>query len=193
METENDLIQAHLRADRQAFRKLVERHTPGVYNLAFQYTRDPMEAENLTQETFLRVYRALSRFKPGSPFRPWLFAIAANLCRNWSRQQKEASFTALSSQSASDDQSLPMEQVQDLLPLPGEVLETEELYSALQGAFEHLPEHYRIVVTLYYTEGLSYDDIAQVLNIPLNTVRTHLRRAKQHLRQTLEQEFGAFS
>lgn len=193
METENNLIQAHLRGDRQAFRELVERHTPGIYNLAYQYTRDQMEAENLTQETFLRVYRALSRFRPGSPFRPWLFAIAANLCRNWSRQQKETSFTELNSQGETDDQPLPMEQVQDLLPLPGEILETEELYSALQDAFEHLPEHYRLVVILYYTEGLSYDDIAQVLNIPLNTVRTHLRRAKQHLRQILEQEFGALS
>lgn len=181
---DEELVRLHLQGDRYAFRELVDRYTKPIYNLAYHYTGDRVEAENITQETFLRVYQALPVSRLDLPFKPWLLRIAANLCRDWARKQRPDLFSHL----AGDKEGQPsiIEEWVDGRPLPLDRVETQELAEMLRRAVMELPEPYRVVITLRYTEGLSYQEIAVVQGAPVNTIRTHLFRAKALLRQALE-------
>jgi RNA polymerase sigma-70 factor (ECF subfamily) len=175
------LVKVFLRGDAQAFAELVARYTAQIFNLAFRLTDDRAEAENATQETFLRAYSALPHSRTDLAFKPWLFQIAVNLCRDLARKKRPAAFADL----AQEDESAPEEAIEDETPLPLEQVEGRELEAALTRAVADLPEIYRAVVTLRYTEELSYEEIAAVLKLPVNTVRTHLFRAKTMLRKAL--------
>jgi RNA polymerase sigma-70 factor (ECF subfamily) len=139
-----------------------------------------MDAENITQETFLRVVMALDRVRLDVPFKPYLFRIAVNLCHDWARKKRPELFTDLDTR---DDTTI--EALADSAPPLWERLEKEELVARVNAAMEHLPAPYQTTLTLRYVEDLSYEEIAQALDLPLNTVRTHLRRAKQKLRARL--------
>jgi len=175
------LVKQHLRGDAQAFAELVTRHTAPVFNLAFRLTGDRAEAENVTQEAFLRAYSALPHSRIELAFKPWLFQIAVNLCRDLARKKHPDAFTDL----AQEDKGAPEDEFEDEAPLPLDQIEEHELERALARAVASLPEVYRAAVTLRYTEELSYQEIAAVLKLPVNTVRTHLSRAKAMLRQSL--------
>ena len=185
---DEELVRLHLQGDRYAFRELVDRYTRPLYNLAYRYTGDRMEAENISQETFLRVYQALPVSRLDLPFKPWLLRIAANLCRDWARKKRPDLFSHL----AGEEEGQPsiIEEWVDGRPLPLDRVETQELAEMLRRAVMELPEPYRMVITLRYTEGLSYQEIATIQEIPVNTVRTHLFRAKTLLRQILERSLG---
>ena len=179
--TDEALVRQFLRGDVAAFTELVTRYTAPIFNLVFRLTDDRAEAENITQETFLRVYAALPRSRTDLAFKPWLFQIAVNLCRDLARKKLPMAFTEL----ASDDQAAPEEGIEDETPLPLDQIEERELERALALAVMSLPEVYRIAVKLRYTEEMPYDEIAAVLKLPVNTVRTHLFRAKAMLKKSL--------
>ena len=175
------LVAQHLQGDAQAFAELVTRYTAPIFNLAFRLTGDRAEAENVTQEAFLRAYAALPGSRTDLAFKPWLFQIAVNLCRDLARKKRPAAFAEL----AQEDGLAPEEAIEDETPLLLDTVAERELEQALARAVAGLPEAYRAVVTLRYTEGLSYEDMAAALGLPVNTVRTHLFRAKAMLRQML--------
>jgi len=175
------LVKASVRGDAQAFAELVARYTAPIFNLAFRLTGDRVEAENVTQEAFLRAYSALPHSRTEMAFKPWLFQIAVNLCRDLARKKRPDAFTDL----AREDEEAPEEKIEDKAPLPLDQIEEHELERALAHAVASLPEVYRAAVTLRYTEELSYEEIAAVLKLPVNTVRTHLFRAKTMLRKSL--------
>lgn len=189
--TDEALLNQYKAGDERAFRTLIDRYTAPIYNLAFRFLRDPMEAENVTQETFLRVVCAVDRIRLDSPFKPYLFRVAVNLCRDLARKKHPVLFSELKSTTRRDggaetvDVSEAIED--DRAPL-WERMEEEELRSYLRAAIDALPPIYQAVVTLRYAEEFSYEEIAQTLALPLNTVRTHLRRAKNQLRQRLEKD-----
>ncbi len=185
--SDEELVRRFVRGDRSTFDTLVRRHTRSVYNLAYRFTQDAMEAENITQETFLRAFAALPNSRTDLPFRPWLFKIAANLCRNWARRKAAVPFSEVGD-SAEDESAV--ESIVDDRPLPLEQIEEQEMLALLRQAITRLPLAYRLAVTLRYTEGLSYAEIAEALDLPLNTVRTHLLRSKLLLRSALEAELG---
>lgn len=184
-QSDEELVRLHLQGDLEAFRELVGRYTGAMYNLAYRYTADRMAAEDIAQETFLRVYQALPRSRLELPFKPWLFRIAVNLCRDWAARKRPLAFAQLGNEDDSLVESIPDEE-----PLPLERVEAGELEEMVRQAVAELAPPYRVAITLRYTEGLSYQQMAEVLDIPLNTVRTHLFRAKQRLRQVLERWWG---
>lgn len=174
-----------------AFRALVDRYTPPIYNLAFCFLRDPMEAENVTQECFLRVIGALDRLRLDTPFKPYLFRVAVNLCRDLARKKRPLLFTDLNNASERYDgaeAAEASEAIEDGAAPPWQRVLDEELRERLHVAIDCLPAIYQAVVTLRYMEEFSYEEIAQALNLPVNTVRTHLHRAKNHLRKKLEHD-----
>jgi RNA polymerase sigma-70 factor (ECF subfamily) len=175
------LVAQYLQGDAQALAELVTRYTAPVFNLAFRLTGDRAEAENVTQEAFLRAYAALPCSRTDLAFKPWLFQIAVNLCRDLARKKRPAAFAEL----AQEDSVTPEEAFGDPAPLLLDTVAERELEQALARAVTTLPEAYRAVVTLRYTEELSYEDMAAALGLPVNTVRTHLFRAKAMLRQML--------
>ncbi|MEW5721216.1 MAG: sigma-70 family RNA polymerase sigma factor [Chloroflexota bacterium] len=175
------LLTQYKQGNPHAFRELVERYTAPIYNLAYRFLREPMEAENVTQETFLRVITSLERIRLDVPFKPYIFRIAVNLCHDLARKKRPTLFTDLIL--PGDD---PVEALADDAPALWERLEKDELAARVNAAIDELPAPYQTALTLRYVEDFSYEEIAQALNLPLNTVRTHLRRAKQQLRAKLE-------
>ena len=186
------LLTQYKQGNQRAFRVLVQRYTTPIYNLALRLLRDPMEAENVTQDTFLRVVTSLDRVRLDLPFKPYLFQIAVNLCRDQARKNRPLLFSDIDSNpSYSEDGSASettSESVADDSPPAWERLEKEELQARLHDALGTLSPAYQTVISLRYIEEFSYEEIAQALNLPLNTVRTQLRRAKEQLKFKLEKE-----
>ena len=181
--SDEELVRLHLAGDKRAFSQLVERYTPSVYNLAYRSTDDRMEAENIAQEALLRAYTALPGSRHDLPFRPWLFQITVNLCRNWAKKKRPLLFSQL--QEAEEEGDSWSESIADEGLSALDLLLEEERRQALEEAVEALPVPYRQAIVLRYTEELSYKEMAKVLGLPLNTVRTHLFRAKKLLREKL--------
>ncbi len=173
------LVRRYLRGDVSAFEQLVERYTPALFNLAYRLTQDRGEAEQIVQESFMRALGALKRVRTDLPLKPWFLQITLNLCRTQHRRKRPLTFSELTT-----DESEPFE-LADGSPLPHDWAERQETRELVRRAMAELPAAYRAVLTLRYSEDLSYEDIAQVLDLPLNTVRTHLFRAKEQLRQRL--------
>jgi len=181
-------VARHLRGDRDAFAELVGLFSGRVFNLALRFTGDRAEAEDITQESFLRAYTALPRSRTELPFRPWLLQIAVNLCRDWARRRRPAPFSDLGRAGDEPDEAPDslVERLADPRPLPQEAAEAGEQMAELRQAVMDLPPAFRMIVTLRYNEGLTYEQIGQLLNMPPATVGTSLLRARRRLRAALE-------
>ncbi len=176
--TEADLVRRARQSDPQAFDLLVERYTPAVYRVVRRLCSDRSEAEAITQEAFLRAWENLPRSKTDGRFWPWLVTIALNAARDALKKARPLDFA-----------DLPEEQTQAVPasgPGPEEAIEQAQGLEQLAAAVGRLPLPYRMVIALYYQAGLSYEEVGAALGLPVNTVRTHLRRAKQQLRRSLE-------
>lgn len=159
----------------QAFGVLVERYDRAVYHLAYRTLRDQEEARDVVQEAFFKAYRSLRTFKPGARFSTWLFAITYHACCDrLSRRKRYA------------NEELP-DRADPAAGPESEAISNDEA-QRLRSAIAALPEKYRTVITLYHLQGRQYDEIAQVLDMPIGTVKTHLFRAKEQLRRTLNQQ-----
>ncbi len=171
------------RAEREAFGELVRRYADRIFNLAYRMTGDRSAAEDLTQETFLRAFQALAGFKDGSPFAPWLYRIAVNTCLTYRQRQQASSAEPL-------DDALAVRLFDPAPPLE-ELAEQREVQAIVQRAILALPPRYRAVVILYHIEDRPYNEIADILGLPVNTVRTHLHRGREMLRDLLARDGAA--
>lgn len=175
-----ELVTRHLAGDPGAFAELVIRYTKSLYNIAYRFTNDAGEAENLTQETFLRAWHVLPRLALDKPLKPYLVKITVNLCHDWAERKNIANEVPLEPDTETD---LPDRDADPLL-----AVSATELRERVRVKLELLPPLYRTVIALRYTEDMSYEEMATALDLPLNTVRTHLHRAKTRLRELLENE-----
>lgn len=173
---ELQLIRQAQAGDTAAFAALVERHGQFVYNLALRTLNNSEEAEDIAQETFLRAWQSLSRFRADSQIRTWLYRITTNLCYN--RLPKlRADFEALDP----TDELLPEGDTRSVETRMVSAELREDIYQAVDA----LPEHYRLLITLRHNEGYSYEEIAAITELPLGTVKTGLFRARRQLREAL--------
>jgi RNA polymerase sigma-70 factor (ECF subfamily) len=183
-DSERDLVRRARRGDDRAFELLVERLAPALYKVVRRVSSDDLETEAIVQETFLRLWRrlgSLAEARPDEvrPLLPFLVTIALNLGRDQWRRSRFVDFSGL----AAVEESLA---AADLAP--EEQVEQSELLERLAGAVAALPPAYRAVIAMRYDAGMSYQEIAGALDLPLNTVRTHIHRAKMTLRQALHLE-----
>jgi RNA polymerase sigma-70 factor (ECF subfamily) len=166
------LVAATLGGQSEAFGTLVERYDRAVYHLTLRTLRNPEEAKDATQEAFFKAFRSLHTFRPTAKFSTWIFAIAYhNCCDRLARRKRYT------------DAEIP--DYADQAPGPENVALERDEAQALRAAIDGLPEKYRTVITLYHLQGQQYEEIAEVLNLPLGTVKTHLFRAKELLRTRL--------
>lgn len=174
------LIERARKGSQEAFAHLVRRHQGTVYSLCYRFTGNAAEAEDLAQESFLRFYRSLSKFRPGAPLRPWLHKITANTCLDALRKQKG---TTLPLDDILEGPSEPRTRARD--DLPEEAYLQREARLDVQQALLRLPGEYRIALVLRYLEDLSYQEVADALGVPLSTVETRIFRAKKMLGRIL--------
>jgi RNA polymerase sigma-70 factor (ECF subfamily) len=169
---DGELVATALGGDSGAFALLVERYDRAVYHLAYRTLHDVEEARDVAQEAFFKAYRSLHTFKPGAKFSTWIFAITYHACCDRLNRSKRYSGSEMPDRAD---------------PGPGPESQAIALDQArrLRDAIDTLPEKYRTVITLYHLQGKQYEEIATVLGLPMGTVKTHLFRAKEHLRKLL--------
>lgn len=170
---ESALVSRAGRGDRVAFAELVRRHQGKVRALLLRLCSDRSQADDLAQEVFIRAFRGLVGFEGRSSFSTWVYRISYNVYLN--HRARSRSFAALP-----EDYDVRAAAPQDELSAP-----RSDLRRDLNAAIETLPDRYRAVIVLYYLQEVSYPEIAEILELPLGTVKTHLHRAKRLLRQQM--------
>ena len=181
-EQEAALVRRAQAGDQQAFADLALAHGQFVYNLALRSLGDAEEAQDIAQEALVRAWQGLPRFRGQSQFRTWLYRIVTNLCYN-RLPRLRSEMNALGEDEVSE---LPAESQPD--PLSG--LEAAELSAFLHQQIDALPESQKLLVSLRFQQDLSYAEIAEVVSMPIGTVKTGLFRARERLRQALEDYQG---
>jgi len=163
------------------FEQLMVQYLSPVYNFAYRLTGDIDSATDITQETFIKVWKNLKRFDRTKSFKPWLFAITRNTAIDWLRQRRGIPFSDLGNgDDGKFENNLP-----DALPLPDELFRRAELASLLDHALIELPINDRAIILLHHLEELTFTEIAEILNQPINTVKSRYRRGLVALRQFL--------
>jgi RNA polymerase sigma-70 factor (ECF subfamily) len=158
------------------WQEVVEQHSARVYRLAYRLTGNVHDAEDLTQEVFVRVFRSLSTYQPGT-FEGWLHRITTNLFLDQVRRKKRIRFDALAEDA---DARLPGRE-----PDPSRAYDDTHLDDDVQAALDSLPPDFRAAVVLCDIEGLTYEEIAATLGVKLGTVRSRIHRGRAQLRDAL--------
>jgi len=156
--------------------EIVREHGPRVYRLAYRLTGNRHDAEDLTQDVFIRVFRSLHRFQPGT-FEGWLHRITTNLFLDGARRKQKIRFDGLAEGSA--------DRLPSAWPTPSEELADAGLDHDVATALAELPPEFRAAVVLCDIEGLSYEEIASVLDVKIGTVRSRIHRGRAQLRTAL--------
>ena len=169
--------------DRAAFNEIVLRYKARVYNYIYRMVHSPTDAEDLTQETFVKAYLSIASFQSRASLNTWLYRIATNLCIDFSRRGRKLQNTY--SLSAETDAEEGERDLPDTRFDPQRLALNDELGATLDTALRDLPEKLRTVVLLYDIEGLAYDEIAAILGCPLGTVKSRLYNARASLREQL--------
>jgi RNA polymerase sigma-70 factor, ECF subfamily len=163
---------------------ILKQYLKPVYNYAFRIVRDGSEAEDITQEVFVKVWKNLGKFDQEKNFKTWLFAIARNTTFDYLRKRKNIVFSELNSKTEENEKSFE-ENLVDMEPLPDEIFMRKELGKELESALSKIRPDFREIILLHYTEKLTFEEISGIVDKPLNTVKSHHLRALSALRKLL--------
>ena len=178
------IIESCLLGNTQMFSRLIDNYKNMVYNLAYRMSSNSHEAEDISQEAFLRAYQSLARFNPSYKFSTWLYQITLNIIRDRFKK-KELNYVSLDAPVETDDSEFFPQPV-DLTNNPEQIIAQKEDAQAIQQAILSLPLKYREVIVLRHLQDLSYIEIANILKIPSGTVKIRLYRAREQLKKILE-------
>ncbi len=186
-QTDQTLVEMCLEGDERAARELVTRFERPVFSLIYRMVRDRELAEDLAQETFVRTLNNLKSYKKEYKFSSWLFKVGYNLTIDHLRKRTLSLVSIHGSPDAvSPDQQAATEiTLESEEPGPDEHLEARELGSEIEVAIGNLRPAYKTAILLRHVEGYSYDEIAQIMDIPLGTVKTYIHRARNELKAAL--------
>ena len=184
-DTDQQLVQRAQRGDLRAFDLLVLKYQGRIAALVSRYVFDPGEVEDVTQEAFIKAYRALDKFRGDSAFYTWLYRIAANAAKNHlvARGRRPRSDATIEDAEGFDEAGMLAESSS-----PEALAMGDELAAVLQRALDDLPDELRAALMLRELEGLSYDDIADVLGCPVGTVRSRIFRAREAVDQRVREQ-----
>ncbi|UCF93570.1 MAG: sigma-70 family RNA polymerase sigma factor [Desulfobacterales bacterium] len=185
-----ELIRAINSGQPEKFQDLVKKYEQKLYNFSVRMCRDPAEAEDMVQDTFLNVFRYLKNFRYETKFKNWLYRVAASTCIKSRRKSKFAPNRELSLEEfIPKNETETPRQIPDWALMPLEKLLNEELASTINQAVSSLPDKYRLVIVLRDMEGFSTAETAQILNISPANVKVRLHRARLFLRDELKGYF----
>jgi RNA polymerase sigma-70 factor (ECF subfamily) len=183
------LVQKWRQGDPKAVELLVCKYQNRIYNVILKICRNPDDAAELSQDTFVKIIEGLDGFQGRSSFYTWAFRIAVNLTLNFRKRKVSAGFTSLDVSNAQPDErnsALASVLLDEKTPQPSEIAENKELCEIVRKAIDALDEEHRMVLVLRDIEGMNYEQIADVLAVELGTVKSRLSRARAALRQILE-------
>ena len=182
---DSGVVAAFLDGDKRAFGELVERYQTRLLNFVYRTTGDRERAEDLVQETFIRVYRHLHRFDQGKKFSTWVYTIASNLAKNELRNRSRNPLVLFQTIKKNwDSDSRPLEW-EDNTYRPDDLFRKRHLKSMVESAVDQLPEHHRTVFILREMEGKTYEEIADITGANLGTVKSRLNRARNNFAQLI--------
>jgi len=189
-ETDQQLVQRTQRGDLRAFDLLVLKYQGRIAALVSRYVSDPSEVEDVTQEAFIKAYRAIDKFRGDSAFYTWLYRIAANAAKNYlvSKRRRPGADATLEDTEVGQQAELLAD-----VGTPEAVAMGEELAAVVEDALAALPEELQAALTLRELEGLSYDDIAVALDCPVGTVRSRIFRAREAIDERVKQQMSGES
>jgi RNA polymerase sigma-70 factor (ECF subfamily) len=178
------LVERVQSGDREAFGLLVDKYQRRLLRLVMRMVRDPAEAEDVTQEAFIKAYRALPNFRGESAFYTWLYRIGVNTAKNWlvanGRRMPTVSDITDDESEGIDDGGLLRDD-----ETPDRVLMSKQIGETVNAAMDALPEDLRTAIALREIEGLSYDEIARIMDCPIGTVRSRIFRAREAIAERL--------
>ena len=182
--SDRELVERVKRGEREAFDLLVLKYQHRIANLVARYVQDPSEVLDVTQEAFIKAYRAISRFRGDSAFYTWLYRIAINTAKNHlaaqARRPQESGIDLADAEQLAGNTELKEHATPERLVL------TEEIQRTVIAAIEALPEDLKVAISLRELEGLSYEDIARVMECPIGTVRSRIFRAREAVNARLK-------
>ena len=178
------LIRRAQRGDADAFAQLLLEHQKNVYNLCYRMAGNPDDAMDLSQETFLRAWRCLDQYQFASAFSTWLYRLCSNICIDFLRRRRRQQTVPLTFEDADGEEQTYA--VPDAQPLPEEQVELKLTRETLAAAMAQLLPEHRAVLQLRVVNEMSYEQIADVLDIQIGTVKSRLSRARNQLKKILE-------
>lgn len=174
---DEDLVLRVQRGDKSAFDLLVIKYQHKIIQLVNRYVKDPSEAQDVAQESFIKAYRALGNFRGDSAFYTWLYRIAINTAKNYlvSRSRRSSDYQ-VDIQDAEALENAPQLQGMET---PERLLLNQEIVDTIKTAIDKLPEEMRVAIMLREFEGMSYEEIAEAMDCPVGTVRSRIFRARE--------------
>ena len=188
-EIDQQLVERAQRGDKKAFELLVSKYQRKLARLLSRFIRDAAEVEDVTQEAFIKAYRALPSFRGDSAFYTWLYRIGINTAKNYlvAMGRRAPTTTEIDSEEAEGFEN--GDQLRDL-NTPENELATRQIADTVNQTLAELPEELRTAITLREIEGLSYEDIANIMNCPIGTVRSRIFRAREAIAAKLRPMLG---
>jgi len=183
--SDEQLVERAKRGDRRAFRMLVDRHKRMVFNVGWRMLRNREDAEDAAQEAFFRAFRSMRTFRGQAKFSSWLYQSAVNVCLSFAESaHAKQTFVELREDADGADAHFIDGDMN-----PEDIVAQEDFGERIRALVGTLPPRYRAVITLYYLEERSYQEVAEILEIPMGTVKTHLHRAKECLRKSILEHY----
>lgn len=186
------LVDRFKSGDETAFNEMVSRYWDRIYGMVHQLLRNQQDAEEVTQDAFIRAHRGLVNFRGESAFSTWLYQIATNLARNrywyWWRRKRDK--TVSFDQPVGDDNDTPLSEIfATEMETPGDITVTQELVDHIAVGMEKISAKHREVLILRNVKNMAYEEIAEVLGISVGTVKSRIARARESLRDTIGGDF----
>ncbi|MDZ7374052.1 MAG: sigma-70 family RNA polymerase sigma factor [candidate division KSB1 bacterium] len=181
--SDEELIERFQKGDREAFEQIVERYKDQLLNFAYRFLGSRQEAEDVVQDTFLRVYRNRKAYRRVARFSTWIYTIAGNLAKTELRKRKRRKLFSISDLGFEEKDY----EISDLTYNPEDDVEGTLKEEIIQKEIERLPPKFREVIILRDVQGLSYEEIALILRIPIGTVKSRVNRARLRLQRRLKE------
>lgn len=187
---EKKVVQRIIDGDQEAFAQLVKEYEKPVYNLCLHMAGNSDDAQDLAQEAFLKAWRGLRFYKFEASFSTWLYRLTTNVCIDFLRQQKRRPTTSLTV-GDEEDESAELE-IRDYLPLPEEQVAQKDQHQIIMEALDALDDEFRMLLTLRVMEECSYEQIAEIMDLKVGTVKSRISRAREKLRRILAENGNNF-
>jgi RNA polymerase sigma-70 factor (ECF subfamily) len=191
MYNEEECIRRCQAGKTDAFEGIVQAYEKKIYNLAFRMTGNHEDANDLAQEAFVKVYHSISTFRGDAKFSTWLYRIATNVCLDELRRKGRRKVEHLDEPVFTEDGAMERE-IPDWSANPEEAFETREIQNMVQNGMKQLPDEQRIALVLRDIQGYSYEEISEMLNLSLGTVKSRINRGRLALKELLSKDRELF-